>query len=228
MNFPHRQATSHSKLTYLWESLIFLNIHLMIANQWTPKLQFNQDIVILDVIINTQQEHAGLSTFISKQRIVHANACRLWLQVTLLSDITMADNKRINPAYFHGEHQGPTTIEYPYQPKPPPVAWQAWRSLLRQCFVTHCTDSHTELILYQSLGPKSSPDNPPSWQVSTTNILESSYTLAASSLSPIMARWQWDSFVFWIESQSFTHMHISWWVCITRKRRSRLYPSNHQ
>ena len=118
--FPHRQAKSHSKLTYLWETMQSLNITLMMAEQRTPQLKFENDAAIIDTILQTQQENAGSSKFISNQCIVYANACCLWLCVTLLSDITKDDRNLINPIYFHGNHQHCTSIEYPYQPKPPP------------------------------------------------------------------------------------------------------------
>ena len=131
----------------------------MIANQWTPQTKCENDVAIIDAIIQTQKENAGTSKFISNQRIVYANACQLWLCVTLLSDITK-DNKLIDLTYFHGIRQRHSSIEYPYQPKPPPQAWQAWKSLLRQCFVTNQDIPMPTIPLYRPLGQQN-PTRPP-------------------------------------------------------------------
>ena len=59
----------------------------------------------------------------------------------------------IDPIYFHGHHQHDTTIEYPYQQKPPPPAWQAWKSILCQCFVTNQHIPTLDRPLLCSIGP---------------------------------------------------------------------------
>ena len=125
----------------------------MIANQWTPQMKFENDIAIIDTILHTQKENAGSSKFISNQHILYANACQLWLRVTLLSNITKDDNL-IDPIYFHGINQSN-----------PPQAWHAWKSLLRQCFVTNRDIPMPTIPLYCPLGHQTQPYRPFTWDL---------------------------------------------------------------
>ena len=46
-------------------------------------------------------------------------ACRLYLKVTMLSEIVDDTGQYIESWAMYGERQSNTTIQYPYQPKPP-------------------------------------------------------------------------------------------------------------
>ena len=62
------------------------------------------------------------------------NACRLFLGITMLSDIVTAEGTEIRPEIWQGkkkvldQHKG----LIPYQSKPYPKAWSLWRKLLQQ------------------------------------------------------------------------------------------------
>lgn len=60
------------------------------------------------------------------------NACRLYLGVTLMSDICSANGTHLSTRVLHGQrpdHNTPKLL-YPYQSKPSIVAWKIWRSVL--------------------------------------------------------------------------------------------------
>ena len=86
----------------------------------------------MNAFINTQRQAAGTSAFVPNQRLVFANACRLWLRVTTLSEIIEDNGKHISLWAMYGESQNTVDGRFPYQPKPPPQAWKAWRMALRQ------------------------------------------------------------------------------------------------
>jgi hypothetical protein len=78
----------------------------------------------------------------------YVNACRLFLGVSLLSDITKADGTEIRKEIFHG---GVSTVEtykghIAYQTRPGEEAWSLWRRML-----THLTIGNTP-VLRKSLG----------------------------------------------------------------------------
>ena len=57
------------------------------------------------------------------------NGCRLYLQVTLLSDITTACGRHVNEKYYRGERTHRTnwpTVQYPRQNKPDKTSWALW------------------------------------------------------------------------------------------------------
>ena len=128
---PHRLPPTHSKITFIWEALHPLNAHIKLADHWTPKAKYLNDEAIIESIIRAKKKHKGSSSFIPSQHIVYANACRLWLRVTMLSDIVTDDGTHIHDKYLYGTEQRQTTTQYPHQEKPPPVAWKEWRMALR-------------------------------------------------------------------------------------------------
>ena len=80
------------------------------------------------------------------------NACRLYLKVTMLSEILDANGEYIQQWAMHGTQQNETAMEYQYQPRPPPRAWKTWRDAIHATYLDkHLTaDSCT---LYRTIGP---------------------------------------------------------------------------
>ena len=85
-SFLHKLDATMTKITFVWESLFAISASLKIAKQWIPKLQFQNDMAIIDAIVAIQREAAGTSAFIPNQQILSSNVCRLWLQISVLSD----------------------------------------------------------------------------------------------------------------------------------------------
>jgi len=63
------------------------------------------------------------------------NACRLYLNVTMLSEIMDANGEYMQQWAMHGTQQNETAMDYPYQPKPPPRAWKTWRDALHATYL---------------------------------------------------------------------------------------------
>jgi hypothetical protein len=66
------------------------------------------------------------------------NACRLFLKVTLLSDIMTACGKRIHPAYYEGAEtitHNWASVTYPRQARPDKTSWAFWRRALNTIYL---------------------------------------------------------------------------------------------
>jgi hypothetical protein len=66
------------------------------------------------------------------------NACRLYLQVTLLSDVTTPCGKYIIIAYYSGKIENRInwpTVQYPRQELPDKASWALWRRALQFAFL---------------------------------------------------------------------------------------------
>ena len=146
-SIPHRIPAHHSKLTFLWEELYKIGAYIKITDHWVPQKQYSNDEAIMDSIITAKHKHRGTSTFIPTQRIIYANPCRLWLKVTMLSDITNENGTQIVEEHLYGTAQKKTDLTYPHQEKPPPHAWKEWRMAICQCFLGRATSaSETHLL----------------------------------------------------------------------------------
>ena len=90
-----------------------------------PKVREGDDY-IMDAICDSKR--------FSKTQLRKINACRLYLKVTLLSDITTPSSHTIEKHYYQGRKDLRTnwpTIQYPRQNCPNGIAWQQWRRALR-------------------------------------------------------------------------------------------------
>ncbi len=78
------------------------------------------------------------SKMFTKTEIRKINACRLYLQVTLVSDISTTCGRKILPCYYQGNKQQrpnrPFNI-YPRQNKPNSVSWALWRKAFNAIFL---------------------------------------------------------------------------------------------
>jgi exonuclease III len=94
-----------------------------ILETWVYKPRRVADCHIMDAICTSDRFTAP--------QIRRINACRLFLKVTLLSDITSPTGKHLIPAYYDGDTTNhrinwPTT-QYPRQAKPDKTSWSFWR-----------------------------------------------------------------------------------------------------
>ena len=104
----------------------------------TP-LQHEQDWFLMDITLDLYSKPSNL------QRL---NACRLYLQVTLLSDITTGDGKFIRSEVMqsHRPLSNSATELFPYQSSPNTAGWNLWYT-----FLTHLTRSPAHALI-QPLG----------------------------------------------------------------------------
>jgi hypothetical protein len=86
---------------------------------WTPSSKGINDISLMSAFRDIQIMSQGDTEYITPSDMHELNACRLYLQVTMLSDITTDNNTTIHPWTLTGERTNPTPITYPWQIKPP-------------------------------------------------------------------------------------------------------------
>ena len=87
-------------------------------------MQRNNDKCIMDEI---------LSSHLTKHKLIRLNACRLYLQITHLSDMTEGDGKTINKNVLTGpKPKYPRFVfKWPNQPSPSKQAWKIWNKYVR-------------------------------------------------------------------------------------------------
>ena len=116
-------------------------------------LQRKHDRFLMDITLNLYSKPSDLQ---------HLNACRLHLQVTLLSDITTADGKFIRPEVpqLHRPLSNSAKELYPYQPSPDSASRTLWQAVL-----LHFTRAPTYSLIH-SLGHWLHPSHtqPHKWQ----------------------------------------------------------------
>jgi hypothetical protein len=92
------------------------------TNPWLPKPQRVHDFALTSIA-----SEVGLNN--AQQRQI--NACRIFLRVISLSDITSFDGKRITQAaYDRMRDPIQSKIRWPNQQRPPKYWWDTWRNFL--------------------------------------------------------------------------------------------------
>ena len=100
-----------------------INSHLNLTVIPMTTLQRQHDPYIMDTLLLMRLRPA---------EVRQINFCRLFLNATLISDITTANGKAIKPHATHGiEITSPVKDEAIKQAKPFPPTWAAWRRFLR-------------------------------------------------------------------------------------------------
>jgi Reverse transcriptase (RNA-dependent DNA polymerase) len=126
------------------------NIQIECSNQWTIGKTCKHDALIM---------HLLASTGISTQNLSHINACRMYLQVTTVSDIATADGTCIRPEVLACTpftcRRSP--LDWPIQPQPTKHQQKIWSMVLTKHLVTQ--GSKKKLILKQHLGEWTSSPN---------------------------------------------------------------------
>jgi hypothetical protein len=136
-------------------------------------LQRDHDLFLMDVAIS--------STLLSDKEIRYINYCRLYLQVLHASDICTACGTRLAIgiyAGFQSNKQGVSKFDEPYQERPGPLAWQAWRKFLR-------IFSDRKGLLHRPLG---------NWLFHSTQLHRRWMFLYSPSLN-LLFKWRLDTYV---------------------------------
>jgi ribonuclease HI len=128
-------ALYSSWLTPCWIKSIWQFAHhndIIIQDRSTPLLQLRRSNDLFLMEIFSQGEYA-----FSTAALQHINRCRIYLNVTTLSDICTGDGKEIVKLYYHGERDPsrPTYYKWPVQPKPSRYAWRLWRKAIKVNFL---------------------------------------------------------------------------------------------
>jgi len=145
-SFPRRQPRVTSSITYFWEELRAIQGHIQIPEIWCPPKANDKDKAIIDAVLRTLQAQTSQ---LVKDTIWMVNACRLYINVTMLSEILDAEGNYILQWAMHGTQQNETEIEYPYQPLPPPSARKIWRDALHATYL----DKHRQLPDHPFIDP---------------------------------------------------------------------------
>ena len=109
-----------------------INGHIAMVQSYTLTQRRVNDKHIMDEVC--------ASNHYTTNQVRRINACRVYLQVTLLSDITQPNGKLIIPKYYKGdlsERVNWPTMTYPRQHKPDRTSWGLWRRSLHQLYLKH-------------------------------------------------------------------------------------------
>ena len=130
------QSDEHLSMQYMWTKLRQVNATLYLPGMWRPVIQHQEDSAIIDDFVSIAKERRGTSSHLRGIQIELANACRLYLNVTLRSEITTEDGQHIAPWAFFGRRRNTRSeLVYPFQPKPPEHAWKEWRNLITAAYM---------------------------------------------------------------------------------------------
>lgn len=114
-------------LTKTWEYLSTHNIQLDVPNAWTPKPQRINDSFIMELAVQFRPTK-------NKAYLHHIQLCRLYLQVTTISDIVDATGKYLEPNITKGyrsQHRK-SLLNFPTNfPRPATQSWTTFRKLLK-------------------------------------------------------------------------------------------------
>ena len=101
-------------------------------------------------------EHLMESNLLSKRptAMKRFNRCRLYLQVTFLSELCNGSGTAIATSYFDGSHPSDSAsrLRWTRQAQPGPQSWKIWKHVLRQLFLQK-PKARKDLKLKQPLGP---------------------------------------------------------------------------
>jgi ribonuclease HI len=144
----HRPSRRESPLVYIWEELNSIQCSLICEKFWTPTKTGTNDVAIIDAIQLIKNRRKGTTNHLPKTTIWYVNACRLYLQVTMLSEITTPCGNYLEEWAFHGTRRNPNAfLKYPHQDKPPTHVWRVWRDSIRAAFLKQSTTNRPTLHL---------------------------------------------------------------------------------
>eukprot|EP00980_Cylindrotheca_fusiformis_P018685 scaffold6224_cov94-Cylindrotheca_fusiformis.AAC.1 len=132
-------------ITAVRQFLAFSHCHLQIVDPPVPTIPFpcrQRDQYIMDAILSLHK--------CSASQVEKFNRVRIYLQVTLLSEITSADGRFITVEAWQAIRTPHTSSLWPHQPEPMMDSIRLWQTLLSAAFLPNART------------PRSSP-NPASW-----------------------------------------------------------------
>lgn len=100
-----------------------INIQVSISSLWFPSKQQINDVSIMGVLENE----------IEQQVLAEINACPLFLQVEMVSDVNTIDVINISSSAMERCHPFVVQNEgdWPHQPRPKSASWRKWRKTLQ-------------------------------------------------------------------------------------------------
>ncbi len=117
-----------SWLRHIRDGLWQISGAIYIPNLRVEPLQRKNDAYIMEALLQDQS--------LTQMQLHSLNCCRLYLQVTRLSDIVTTDGKRIQPCFLHGSHHNIyTSLQWPVQRTPQTQTWKLWQQTLSRHFL---------------------------------------------------------------------------------------------
>jgi len=132
-DFPYKPA--NSRITLVWGKMYKHDISINSENWWIPQSPRNNDTAIMDAFILGQKRLRGSPAAISDTMLRNANAVRLYLRCTFLSEIASHNLTQISDWATSGGPPLQGSESYPAQPAPTDRMLSHWRQLLRSCFL---------------------------------------------------------------------------------------------
>ena len=94
----------------------------------TPTTARVNNVAIMDALIKDQQ--------INEEQLILANKCRLYLRVTMLSDICSGSGTKIIEGFLKGNRRAKEEVHrYPAQGRPTTNDWNTWEELIETRFL---------------------------------------------------------------------------------------------
>lgn len=123
-----------------------INATLEVETVYTILIQRKNDIFLMDHF---------LSYTTSPTILKQLNACRIFLDVTLLSDITTEDRQNLSPQFYNGIHSftNSSKLLYPFQSNPNATAWRHWKNVLHRLTIENTRQLTTPLRHWKCSGP---------------------------------------------------------------------------
>jgi hypothetical protein len=118
----------HTWVSSLWKFLFDANITLHVTHTQCSGLRFPADRFLMDAFCQHYQ----------RMELRGINYCRIYLQVSTLSDILTMCGRRIRPNCWNGKYQQNSNDPsvWPNQPNPSKQLWVSWRQALQRTFNT--------------------------------------------------------------------------------------------
>ena len=138
--YEHRPDRRSSQIVYMWEELNEVGCTINSNQFWTPTSKGRNDVSVIEAIMDTKRKRKGTSNHLPKTAIWYANACRLYLNVTMLNEISTPCGKYIHNWAMDGSKKNSNNkLIYPHQGKPPPHVWKVWRECILATFLKTST-----------------------------------------------------------------------------------------
>ena len=130
LEFPQRPCP-HLEGQWLLSTRQFLSTiqgSITLTKSYTLSPLREHDCHIMDALVTT--------TKFSTKRMCRLNYCRLFLQVTLLSEIVNSTGTHLLSEFWDGTgaRPAPPLARYPRQGCPSPTVWSEWRAAIRKAF----------------------------------------------------------------------------------------------
>jgi hypothetical protein len=113
-------------ISHLRSRLGELGGSIVISDIWTPALQREGDVSIMDVLLRVHG--------ITKAELEKVNMVRKWLRVITLADLASLDGKYIPSNRFTGGWRAKSNLQWPNQPPPTTEMRTVFRQVIKRVF----------------------------------------------------------------------------------------------